>query len=150
MISFTNKYNKAKEFFETAEKNQFRDVTLRQIRDAFYDTNYSVADVYDADRVSYFMPSIYYETFGRWFHLYIHRDKDWQTLIAMISLFWVTFITGPFYAISRFFNLMLPLFIVLYLYMDGEIVIFTDINGFQIVILCPRGIKNRFQCQETS
>ena len=134
-----NSYERAENYFKAEEKTQFRNVTLRAIRDVFYDDSYEVADLHswNDNRPSYFLYAWYFVSYGYWFHQYkkeYYQHKRREDMVAVGTLFWLTFITGPFYVISRFFNLMLPMLILLYLYINGGIVLFVDVNGFQIVM----------------
>ena len=54
--------------------------------------------------------------------------------IALITLYVLTFVTGPIYALSRIFNVIFPLIVVLYLYIEGGIVLFVDVNAFQSIM----------------
>ena len=130
---------RAQKYFESEQKTYFQNVTLRKIRDIFYDPDFKVADsiTYQDDRPSYFVPAFYFECYGQWYSQYkIDYDKNnsWKNLVALVTTFWLTFITGPFYVISRFLNHLMPIFILFYLYIDGGILLWTEVDGFQVVM----------------
>ena len=54
--------------------------------------------------------------------------------IAVGTLYFLAIVAGPFYVLSRLFNVVFPLIVVLYLYIDGGIVLFIDVNLFQSIM----------------
>ena len=58
-----------------------------------------------------------------------------QNNIGFICTWILTYILLPCYLLTRIFNILMPLFIVLYLYFDGNgIILFVDIEIFQVIM----------------
>ena len=57
--------------------------------------------------------------------------------IGVVTLFYLTWIAGPVYVASRFFNISMPLLVALYLYYKGNgMVLFVDVDMFQVTMWC--------------
>merc|ERR1712218_256598 len=86
----------------------------------------------------YFIHTFYYEVYATLLTEFKYKFQQSQTCynyIAVLVLYFLTWIAGPIYIFSRFFNVLLPLFVVLYLYINGNgINLFIDLNAFQVIM----------------
>lgn len=129
-------------YLKEKEKKQFQGVTYTDLRvncqrDAFeYSTKWR-----NRRRQPYLLEYFFYEVYATMLMEFKHKRTTINyhrtrcyTDFGIGVLYWLTFIAGPIYLLSRTFNVFLPLSIVLYLGGEG-INLFTDLDVFQVVML---------------
>lgn len=106
----------------------------------------------------YTRSSYFFEAF--WLHLYCSHVKDsirsaqdnarWPSagtpagsaqtmndIIEICTLCLVVFVTFPIYMLSKIVSVLMPLFIFIYFYVDGDgIILFLDVDTFQVTMWC--------------
>ena len=138
---FVHEFNKKKflPYLQEQAKTQFQNVTYKDIRENAInpDFRYKIGEHHKVrvpdSLCTVFCNEIYLDQLGTYI-------SDWESMhgyedfVAVVISGFLTFVGFPLYLLSRLFHILLPLFIVLYLYIDGGIVLFIDIAPFQVIM----------------
>eukprot|EP01083_Nonionella_stella_P021394 59342_1 len=138
-IAWDNIYNKEfHSFLEHEAKTQFSHVSFKQIRDnAINETHDYRDDNRDPDeRDPRIWRAFYYEFYsGPLWEFQREPSGNLLFIVFGVGACWVlTYICLPIYLLSRAWHLVMPLFIVLYLYLYGGIILFVDVEIFQVMM----------------
>ena len=125
-------------YLDQHKKTGYKNVNLREMRQkaripAF---KYKIGDPHQW-RIPYPLAAIFYELLLDLPGEYQRKWKlhsEGEDFIAMISGFISVCGCLPLYALSRLFHMLLPLFIVIYLYIHGGIILFVHIPIFQVIM----------------
>ena len=138
-VSSWNK-NEFLEYLNGEAANGYKNVSLREMRSKARDPEYSykIGEEHKF-RIPYVCTAFWYELCldaagdykTKWSRYHNGEIKD---LVAMLTSFFLACYGMPVYALSRLFHLFAPIFVLLYLYIDGDIFIFTDLPPFQVIM----------------
>ena len=121
------------EYLQNEDLTQFRNISVSGIRDSCKNFEFKY-ERYTNKRDHKFWSNWYYLYYGDFMEEIKYKyssspDIAWK--VGLLTMYYLTFIIGPIYGVSRFFNIVLPLIVILYLYINGGIMLFVDINPFQ-------------------
>ena len=125
-------------YLQQQATTEYKNVTFREIRNNAKDPDFSykIGEEHRFRNPSFLM-AFWYEFI---LDLYGASRIDWkkdhqaEDFVAMITTFVGAYCGLPLYTLSRIFHLVLPLFVLVYLYIDGDIILFIDIPIFQIIM----------------
>ena len=130
--------NEFMEYLNGEAAMNYNNVSLREMRFKARDPEYK----YDIGKEHKFRIPYIWTAF--WYELCLDATGEYKTkwnnngeiknLVGMITSFFLACYGMPVYALSRLFHLFAPIFVLLYLYIDGNIFIFTDLPPFQVII----------------
>ena len=123
------------------EKDLFQNVSIKVMHKACINYVYKY-ERYSQNRSHKFWLTWYYEYFAAFLMDFKYRLRwsdsmeQYRFGIAVGTLYVLTWILGPVYVLSRFFNALLPLIFLLYLWIKADIILFIDVETFQIIMWC--------------
>ena len=137
---YVGKFNKTEfiEYLNGEAVTGYKNVSLREMRLKARDPEYKYKI---GDEHRFRIPFVWT---AFWYELCLDAAGDYKTkwknhgyikdLVAMITAFFLACYGMPVYALSRLFHLLTPVFVLVYLYVDAGIFIFTDLAPFQVIM----------------
>ena len=129
-------------YLEQESKTQYKNVSFSQLRknnekpNIPSPMNHQHATILRTFYYDYYS-SIWQSEWRRWKtsrSVWDFRDYS-ANFVALATIFYITYLSGPFYILSRFFNALLPFIFVIYLAVNG-VVLWVDVDIFQVIMWC--------------
>ena len=130
------------QYLEEESKTQYRNVSFSELRsNNVKPKSPSPSGVQNAALLETFYYDYYsglwQEVWNDWknsHHGWNAREKH-SNFVALITVFFLTYMAGPFYVLSRCFNGLLPFIFAIYLAANG-VILWVDVDIFQVIMWC--------------
>ena len=125
-------------YLQSKSDDKYQSVTFKSLRENAKITGFKYNGDKQYVRDPRFFVAAYYEGYYSvlrdWKNTY-KTTNNWQNLIALLTVRWLTYISGPLYLMGRLMILLTPLIVLIYLSING-INLFGDVAVFQIAMWC--------------